>query len=165
MLYLTHSLCDVAVCCCVQSLGHVRLCDPMNWSPSGDPRARTLGWAARPASRGSSQPGAQPLISQVPTWQVGSLPAEPPEGHTPFTEKNKRPKITLVQNDTAIMGWQRRLRPCYAGNAVSVRGSRSWLQPGLSWGTLKSAHAWLPRPRHSGGIGLGGFWDFPKLPL
>ena len=131
----------------------------------GIPRQEPWGGLPGPPPGDLPSPGVQPLLLQLLTWQVGSLTAEPPESHTPFTEKNKRPKITLVQNDRATMGWQCRLRPCYPGNAVSVRGSRSWLQPGLSWGTSKSAHAWLPHPRHSGGIGLGGFWDFPKLPL
>ena len=49
----------VAVCVCVQSFSHVRLCDPVDGSLPGSPvhgilQARILVWAAISSSRGSS---------------------------------------------------------------------------------------------------------------
>ena len=76
----------------------------------GIPRQEHWGGLPGPPPGDLPSPGVQPLLLQLLTCQVGSLTAEPPESHTPFTEKNKKPKITLVQNDTATMGWQCRDR-------------------------------------------------------
>ena len=53
-----------------QSLGHVRLCDPMDCSPPGSSvhgilQARILEWVAMPSSRGSCQPRGRTQVSNI----------------------------------------------------------------------------------------------------
>ena len=68
----------------VQSLTHVRLCDPMDYSPPGSSvhgilQARILEWVAIPFSRESSQP-------RLPAFQAESLWSEPPG--KPYEKEN-----------------------------------------------------------------------------
>ena len=62
----------------VQSLSHVRLCNPMDCSPPGSSvhevfQARILEWVATSYSQGSNQ-----HLLHLLYWQVGSLPLAPP---------------------------------------------------------------------------------------
>ena len=82
ILHLTHTLC-VVVCCCVQPLSHVRLCDPMNWSLSGSSvqgisQARIREWLPCPPPGDLPDPGVKSLLSHLLNSQLGSLTAEPP---------------------------------------------------------------------------------------
>ena len=54
----------------VKLLSHVRLCDPMDYSPTGSPvhgllQARILECVATPFSRGSSQPRDETQVSYI----------------------------------------------------------------------------------------------------
>ena len=58
------------------------LFDPMDCSPSGSSvhgilQARILAWVALPSSRGSSDPGIEPVSLSLLHWQAGSLPLAP----------------------------------------------------------------------------------------
>ena len=59
------------VCVCLLSpFNHVRLCEPVDYSPPGFSvhgilQARILEWVATPFSRGSSQPRGQPRVSYI----------------------------------------------------------------------------------------------------
>ena len=91
MLFLdifSQLLCIVCGCGCeyvctklkVKSLSHVRLCKPMDCSPSGSSihgilQARILAWVAIFFSRGSSGRGIE---LRSPALQADSLPFEPP---------------------------------------------------------------------------------------
>ena len=59
--------------CSAQSLSCVRLCDPMDYSPSGSSvhwisQTSTLEWVAISSSRGSSQPRGQTHTSSIGRW-------------------------------------------------------------------------------------------------
>ena len=63
-----------------QSLSHVRLCDPVDCSPTGSSvqgisQARILEWVAISFSGGSSLPGTEPVSSAL---AGGFFTAEPP---------------------------------------------------------------------------------------
>ena len=58
----------------IWSLGHVRLCDPMDYTIHGILQGRILEWVAMPSFRQSSPPRDW---TQSPTLQKDSLPAEP----------------------------------------------------------------------------------------
>ena len=72
------------------------LCDPMDCSPPGSSvhgifQERILEWVAMPSSRESSQPRIKPWS---PTFQVDSLPSEPP----------RKPKNTGVGSLSHLQG-------------------------------------------------------------
>ena len=77
-------------CACAKSVQlYPTLCDPMDCGSPGSSvhgilQTRILEWVAMPSSRRSSQP-------RSPTWQVDSLPSEPPG----IKEQNFTPKNTI----------------------------------------------------------------------
>ena len=69
----------VLQCVCAQSLSHVRLCNPMDYSPPGSSvhgilQARILEWLPCPSPGGLPNPGIEP---RSPALQADSLPSEP----------------------------------------------------------------------------------------
>ena len=63
-------LCTINALCCAQSLSHVQLCDPMDYSPPGSSvhgslQPGILEWVAIPFPKGSSQPRDRIQVSCI----------------------------------------------------------------------------------------------------
>ena len=111
----------------MKSLRHVRLCDPVDYSPPGSSnhgilQARILEWVAISFSRGSSDPGIEP---RSPTLQADALQSEPPRICNPWSGRILHAAGQLGWSTTAAEAWGPLCSAPGAGAATAVRSLRT----------------------------------------